>query len=97
MLLLLYISLKVIKRGIVLFKYLSLVSWILSVFVIVFSKNPNGYLMIFLWLIGATLGLIGKKTKESGWLIKLAIWLNVVSVTVYVLWVYIVGLIWSSP
>ncbi|MBE2908644.1 hypothetical protein [Anoxybacillus flavithermus] len=79
------------------FKYLSLVSWILSFFMILFSKNPNGYLLIFLWIVGATLALIGKKAKESGWLVKLAFWLNVVTVTVYVLWVYIVGLIWSSP
>lgn len=64
---------------------------------IMFSRNPNGYLLIFIWIIGAILGLIGKKTKESGWLIKLAISLNVVTVTVYVLWVFIIGLIWSSP
>jgi hypothetical protein len=80
-----------------LFKFLSLVSWILSVFLIVFSKNPNGYLLIFLWLLGAILALIGKKVKESGWLIKLALWLNVVTVAAYVLWIYIVGLIWGSP
>ncbi|TCT21138.1 hypothetical protein EDD68_11199 [Melghiribacillus thermohalophilus] len=79
-----------------LFKYLSLVSWILSI-VLMFSKDPNGYLLIFLWLLGSIFAFIGKGMKESGWLITLAMWLNIISVTVYVLWVFIIGLIWSRP
>ncbi|WP_132371935.1 hypothetical protein [Melghiribacillus thermohalophilus] len=71
-------------------------SWILSI-VLMFSKDPNGYLLIFLWLLGSIFAFIGKGMKESGWLITLAMWLNIISVTVYVLWVFIIGLIWSRP
>jgi hypothetical protein len=64
---------------------------------IIFNENPNGYLLIALWIIGFILGIIGKNMKESGWVMNLAMWLNIGTVILYVLWVYIVGLIWHSP
>ncbi|MFC5559574.1 hypothetical protein ACFPN4_10810 [Ureibacillus thermophilus] len=80
------------------YKYLSLGIWIITILMIVFSTNPNGYLLITLWIVGGLIGYIGKRNDPKYRLLNnLALWTNFITVIFYILWVYIVGMIWSTP
>lgn len=80
------------------YKYFSLGLWIITILMIVFAQNPNGYLFIALWIIGSFIGYVGKrKDKISLVMNHIAMWANLLTVIIYILWVFVVGMIWSSP
>ncbi|MEK4950827.1 hypothetical protein NST12_10825 [Bacillus sp. FSL W8-1127] len=80
------------------YKNFSIGLWIIAFLMIIFSENPNGYLFITLWLIGAFIGYVGKrKDKKSLVLNHIAMWGNLLTVIIYILWVFVVGVIWNSP